>query len=251
MMRATRWSPDTDKMPSNPITQGFTLYCLADHCYICDIHPTSNQASPNPVPSTNDLAATGEVVYHLLQMLPSTMYWIVYLDDIYTTIPVLWRLYHDLHMGACGTAYHSSCEFPPELKIPKQDVGQYEYHALKVFAVKDSLFGQLFGAHLWLDNAPVTIVSTVYDIDGQQERLMKRWGMTSTNRKNAWEAFGNFQHKQMTLPLSIDDCNHNLGSVDLADRMHTYCDTQLTSFRTWWPMLFSAYDTMVTNAYSF
>jgi len=77
-------------------------------------------------------------------------------------------------MGACGTAYHSSCEFPPELKIPKQDVGQYEYHALKVFAVKDSLFGQLFGAHLWLDNAPVTIVSTVYDIDGQQERLMKR-----------------------------------------------------------------------------
>jgi len=31
----------------------------------------------------------------------------------------------------------------------------------KVLAVKDSLFGQLIGAHLWFDNAPVTILSTV------------------------------------------------------------------------------------------
>ena len=39
------------------------------------------------------------------------------------------------------------------------------------------------------------------------------------------------------------------GSVDIADQLHSYYDTQLTSFRTWWPMLFWAYDTMITNAY--
>jgi len=40
-----------------------------------------------------------------------------------------------------------SAGFTPELKIPKQDVGKYEYHAQKVLTVKDSLFGQLVGAH--------------------------------------------------------------------------------------------------------
>jgi hypothetical protein len=42
-------------------------------------------------------------------------------------------------MRACGTAYLSSVGFPPEIKIPKQDVGKYKYHTLKVLAIKDSL----------------------------------------------------------------------------------------------------------------
>jgi len=120
---------------------------------------------------------------------------------------------------------------------------------LKVLAVKDSLFGQLVGAHLWFDNAPVTILSTVHDFESQQERLRKRPGKKSTNAKKAREAFGNLQEKEMMISLCIDDYNHNMGGVDIADEMRSYYDTQLTSFRTWWPMLFWAYDTMVTNAY--
>jgi hypothetical protein len=80
--------------------------------------------------------------------LPATVYRIVYLDDIYTTVPLVGRLRHDLHMGACGPVHLSSADFPPELKIPKQDVGKYEYHALKVLAIKDSVFVPLVGAHL-------------------------------------------------------------------------------------------------------
>ena len=40
-----------------------------------------------------------------------------------------------------------------------------------------------------------------------------------------------------------------MGGVDIADQLRSYYDTQLTSFRTWWPMLFWVFDTMVTNAY--
>jgi len=249
MIRATGRSPDTYKMPSKPIEQGFTFHCLADHGYTWDFHPTSNHAGPDPVPSTDGLTATGEVVYHLLRKLPSTMYFIVYLDNYYTTVPLLGRLRHDLHMGACGTARPSSAGFPPQLKIPKQDIGKYEYHALKVLTVKDSLFGQLVGAHLWFDNVPVTILSTVHDFESQQERLTKRPGKKSTNAKKAREAFGDLQEKQMMIALCIDDYNHNMGGVDIADQLHSYYDTQLTSIRTWWPMLFWAFDTMVTNAY--
>jgi len=150
MIGATEQSPDTYKMPSKPIEQGFMFHHLADYGYIWNFHPTSNKAGPDPVPSTDGLTATGEVVYHLLRKLPSTMYFIVYLDNFNTTVPLLGRLRHDLHMGACGTVRPSSAGFPPELKILKQDIGKYEYHALKVLTVKDSLFGQLVGAHLWL-----------------------------------------------------------------------------------------------------
>jgi hypothetical protein len=45
-------------------------------------------------------------------------------------------------MGAHGTVRPSSDDFPPEIKISKPDVWKCEYHALKVLAIKDSLFGQ-------------------------------------------------------------------------------------------------------------
>jgi len=176
------------------------------------------------------------------------MYWIFYLDNFYSIVPLLGRLRHDVHMGACGTAHPSSAEFPPEVKIPKQDVGTYEYHALKVLAVKDILFGQLVGAHLWFGNAPVTILSTVQDFESQQERLRKWPGKRTTNAKKAREAFGNLQEKEMMIPLCIDDYNHNMSCVDIADQMRSYYDTQLTSFRTWWPIQFWVYDCLVTNA---
>jgi len=185
MVRATGQSPDTYKMPSKPIEQEFKCHCLADHGYIWDFYSASNQAGPAPVPSTDGLTATGDIVYHLLRKLSGTMYWVLYQDNFYTTVSLLGRLRHDLHMGACGTAHPSSAEFPPELQIPKKDVGKYEYHALKVLAVKDSLFGQLVGAHLWFDNAPVTILSAVHDFESQQERLRKRPGKKSTNAKKA------------------------------------------------------------------
>jgi len=48
---------------------------------------------------------------------------------------------------------------------------KYEYYTLKVLAIKDSLFGQLVGAHLWCNNVAVTILSTGYNFEFQQERL--------------------------------------------------------------------------------
>jgi len=76
-----------------------------------------------------------------------------------------------------------------------------------------------------------------------------RPGKTCTNVKKAQEAFGNLQEKETMISFCIDDCNHNMGGVDIADSMCSYYDTQLTSFRTWWLILFSVYDTMVTHAY--
>ena len=102
---------------------------------------------------------------------------------------------------------------------------------------------------MWFDIAPVTILSTVHELESPQKRLRTCPGQKRTNGKKAQEAFGDLQEKQMMIPLCIDDNNHNMGCVDIADQLRSYYDTQLTSFRTWWPMLFWAFDTMVTNAY--
>ena len=95
-------------MPSKPIGQGFKFHSLADHRYIWVFHPTTKHSGPDPVPPVDGLTATGEVVYYLLRQLPKTRYWIVYLDYVYTSLPLLGRLRHDLSIGACGTARLSS-----------------------------------------------------------------------------------------------------------------------------------------------
>ena len=145
MIRATGRSQDTYKMPKKPIQQGFKFHCLADHGYIWDFHPTSNQADPDPIPPIEGLTATGAVVYHLLQKLPRSRYWIVELDKFYTSVG---RLCHDLKIGGCSTARPSSALFPSELNVPKSDIGKHDYHALKVAVVKDSVFQEEVGAHL-------------------------------------------------------------------------------------------------------
>ena len=53
----------------------------------------------------------------------------------------------------------------------------------------------------------------------------------------------------MPITLCIEDYNRHMGGVDIADQLRSYYDTQLTSFRAWRPMLFWAYDTMITIAY--
>ena len=236
-------------MPSKPIEQGFKFHCLADHGYIWDFLPTSNQAGPDPVPSIEGITPTGEIVYHLLGQLPQPMYWVAYLDNFYTTIPLLGRLRHDYRIGGCGTARPSSAGFPADLKIPKQNIAKFEYHSSKARVVTDPIFNQQVGVLLWFDNAPVTIMTTVHRLDAEVLRNRKRPGKKSTNAKRAREAFGEDQQKEMPIPVCFDEYNHHMGGVDITDQLRSYYDTQLTSFRTWWPMMFWGLDTMATNAY--
>ena len=131
----------------------------------------------------------------------------MYLDSFYTSVPPLGRLRHDLKIGGCGTARPSSALFPSELMVPKSDIGKRDYHALTVAVVKDSVFQEEVGAHLWFDNAPVTILSTVHEVSSEKERRRKRPGKKSTNAKKVREAFADEQEMEMMIPLCIVDYN--------------------------------------------
>jgi len=173
MIQATGHSPDTYKMPRKPIEQGFKFHVVAEHGYVWDFHSTSNQVGPDPVPSIEGLTATGQVVNHLVSQLPRSKYWMVYLDNFYTTLPLLGRLLNNFQIGGCGTERPSLAGFPPELKGSKQDITKHEYHTMQTMSLSDSAVHEGVGALLWFDNAPVTFMSTVHELASTVERIRK------------------------------------------------------------------------------
>ena len=115
--------------------------------------------------------------------------------------------------------------------------------------LKDTPFSEEVGAHAWIDNAQVTALSTVHELGSAVAKTRKRPGIKSMNAKRARVAFDDAEGKEMLIPLCIDDYNQHMGGVDLADHLRSYYDTQLTSFRTWWLMLYWVFGTMVINGY--
>ena len=176
-------------------------------------------------------------------MLPRTQYWVVYLDNFYTSLPLLRKLRQSLKIGGCGTVRPSSARFPVDLKTSKKEIFKFDYHFVQLRVLK--AFGVEVGVLLWFDNAPVTIMTTVHDLGAEVEKLRRRPGRKGTNAQRAREAFGDDQEKMMAIPQCIDDYNQHLGGVNTADQLRSYYDTQLTPCRTWWPMFFWAVDMML------
>ena len=108
------------------------------------------------------------------------------------------------------------------------------------------------GVLLWFDNAPVTIMTTIHSLIGEKSeisRKRKRTGRKSTSAKRALAEFGEDHEKELMIPVAINDYNFHMGGVDIADQYHSYYDTQLTTFRTWFPIFFWALDTALINSY--
>ena len=151
-----------------------------------------------------------------------------------------------LAIGACGTARPNSKDFPKELAISKKAVGQLPYHFRAGIIVRD------VGVLLWFDNAPVTIMTTIHSLIGEKSeisRKRKRPGRKSTNARRALAEFGEDHEKELQIPVAINDYNFHMGGVDIADQYRSYYDTQLTTFRTWFPIFFWALDTALINSY--
>ena len=47
----------------------------------------------------------------------------------------------------------------------------------------------------------------------------------------------------------VDDYNHFMNEVDIADQLRAWFSTQLQSWRTWMPMFYYLLDTAIGNAY--
>ena len=169
----------------------------------------------------------------LLPKIPGS-YFILYLDNYFTSLS-LFRKLRNIKIGACGTTRPNIEELPALFTILK-----------KKFA-KSCEWGTLFAVILstdvlalaWYDNNVVLALSTVHTIHRVKDqilRIRKRPAETSTNAKNARKPFGNQSQKELEIPLYIDDYNHNMNGVDLANQLRQAYEIQRIGYRTWLPL---------------
>src|SRR5436305_154962 len=164
MIRVCGRSCDTFKMPNKPIDEGYKVFCLADHGYVFDFRMASRSNPTSGVEEIDNLSPTSSTVFGLVTSLPyKHRAFVIYMDNYFTNVPLLLKL-RKLGVGACGTARRTCSGFPKELKVGKTLIGdqKLDYHfptGMKVGATVDS--GGVL-AVLWMDNAPVTMLTTVH-----------------------------------------------------------------------------------------
>jgi hypothetical protein len=61
--------------------------------------------------------------------------------------------------------------------------------------------------------------------------------------------FGDSHRKMLNIPRLVNDYNHHMGGVDIADQLRQYYSTQMRTLRNWFPLFLWLLDTAVINAY--
>jgi hypothetical protein len=104
----------------------------------------------------------------------------------------------------------------------------------------------------WQDNNIVLALSNIHTVDKAddfREKVRKRPAKTSTNRRIVRRVFGSNYAKELQIPCFINDYNHYMGGVDLANQFREAYETHKPTCRTWWPLFYWLIDVACINAY--
>ena len=81
------------------------------------------------------------------------------------------------------------------------------------------------------------------------EKNRKRPRTSSSNAVEVRKVFGANHRQKLKIPLMVDDYNHFMGGVDIADQLRGYNSTQIQARRNWMPLFFWLLDTALVNSY--
>lgn len=104
---------------------------------------------------------------------------------------------------------------PPILAVPENGVWQMTYYFIPAVIYKS------VGILLWFDNAPVTLMITIYHVTGANSVVVKsrdRPGPKCTNHHQALLGFADEYDKDFHSPAVIVDHNFHMGGVNTADQ---------------------------------
>jgi hypothetical protein len=104
----------------------------------------------------------------------------------------------------------------------------------------------------WQDNNIVLALSNIHTVDKAEdfrETTRRRPAKTSTNGRIVRKVFGSDHTKSLQIPCFIDDYNHYMGGVDLANQFREAYETHKPILRTWWPLFYWLIDVACINAY--
>ena len=81
-------------------------------------------------------------------------------------------------------------------------------------------------------------------------RNRKRPKLTSTNARITRPIFGDSHRKQLPIPKVIDDYNHHMNGVDLANQLRAWITVSRPGiYKAWQPLWFYLLDTSACNAF--
>ena len=195
-----------------------------------------------------ELTPTGSMVLQMARLLPKieNSYFVLFLDNYFTSIPLFSTLRAE-NIGAVGTTRPQGTEFPALLIALRQKwPTKLDWGTICAIEVDGVL---CIG---WQDNNLVlglSTIHTVHEASSQVTRFRKRPQTTSTNAVTARKVFGDLSRKELDIPTFIDDYNHNMNGVDLANQFRQVYDTQRISYRIWFPLMHWVFDQAATNAY--
>jgi hypothetical protein len=243
IIRFSGRSGHTFRIKNKPTPEGYKIMSLCEKGYTYTFTFESRIVANDKIPSIPGLNKTGSLVSYLVTQLPTNRAYNIYMDNYFTSIP----LFHYLRTngyGACGTVRVNSAMFPASLKIEKSI--HLDWNTLSGVVVNDVL------AILWIDNGPVHMLTTIHGIKDDKWKIptiRRRPRETSSNAINVRRVFGEATQKEVPIPKAIDDYNHFMGGVDIADQYRSYYNCQLTASRTWMPLMFWLIDTAIVNSY--
>jgi hypothetical protein len=243
MIRCFGRSSHTYKMPNKPIKQGYKVYGIADHGYIYSWVWSSKVFGIEDIPLYDDLTNTGALVRSLVATLPRTSI-TIYMDNYFTSVPLFQSL-RACNYGAVGTTRPHS-KFPEALAKLKKEGFKLEWNTLLAQVVDDTL------CLAWQDNNIVLALSTIHTVHTANDfvaRQRKRPAKTSTSARIVRIVFGDCPTKELLIPIFIDDYNHNMGGVDIANQLRESYETHKMTNRNWWPLFYWLIDATVINSY--
>ena len=244
LLTNTLRSSHTYKMPKKPIKQGYKIFGIADHGYIYGWIWSSHQKGLQDMVLHPKLTPTGCLVRNLALSLPRRNL-TIYMDNYFTSIPLFSEL-RACNFGAVGTTRPHK-EFPRGLTDLKNRFSKkLEWNTLYAAVVEDTL------CLAWQDNNIVLALSNIHSVDKAEdfrEKIRRRPAKTSTNGRIVRQAFGDKHAKEMQIPCFIDDYNHYMGGVDLANQYREPYETHRTTYRTWWPLFYWLIDVACINGY--
>lgn len=208
-------------LPAKPHKWGYKLYVLCGtdgFSYNFEIYTGDENQAKYRQADERDLGSSSNIVVRLCRIIPRNQNFRVYFDNFYTSVPLLVELSKRgiFSLGTVRRQRIPNCKLPTEVELKKQPRGTCHEYVCNVDGVDVTSI-------IWLDNKPVTLLSTFQGKLPLKE--IRRW-----DRKQK-------KYINIECPSLIPEYNAHMGGVDAMD---SYIGRNKIKMRTkkWYMRLF-------------
>jgi hypothetical protein len=159
---------------------------------------------------------------------------VLVLDNLFLNIDVA-RALLLLNVATCGITRKNAAGFLPDLIRIKNHNRLYLWDSCVAHVVENVLY------FMWQDNNAVLGLTTAHSLHRPKEdtiiRDRKRPKLTSTNARITRLIFRDLPRKRLLIPRVINDYNHHINGVDLANQLRAWMTSSRPGiYKAWQPL---------------